>query len=170
MKKALIVIDFQNDFIDGVLGSAEALSVKNDVLALLKNFEGDLIFTLDTHDENYFNTKEGLNLKIKHCIKGSKGWQMPDEFQPFLAKALRIFEKNTFGSLDLADFLRTQNYDELHFCGLISHICVFHNIILAFNASLNTKLIFHSKASASINEDLEDAHKKLLESFWVEII
>lgn len=170
MKKALVVVDFQNDFIDGALGFEKAKGLKERILKLLSEFKGDVIFTFDTHNKDYLQSKEGKNLPILHCLKDSVGWQMPDEFSPFLQKATKIFEKNTFGSLDLALFLRQKQYEQIEFCGLVSHICVFHNIILAFNSALNTKLILHKNATASFDEKLEHHAFELLKAFWVEFI
>lgn len=170
MKKALVVVDFQNDFIDGALGFEKAQTLKERILKLVSEFEGDLLFTFDTHEKDYLNTKEGQNLPVSHCIKGENGWQMSAEFAPFLQKASGIFEKGTFGSLDLAEFLKAQNYEQVEFCGLVSHICVFHNIILAFNALPNAKLILHQNATASFDETLQNHAFELLKAFWVEIV
>lgn len=170
MKKALVVVDFQNDFVDGALGFEKAHSLKERVLKLVSEFKGDLLFTFDTHEKDYLATKEGRNLPVPHCIKESAGWQMSAEFTPFLQKATKIFEKSTFGSLDLAEFLKAQQYEQIEFCGLVSHICVFHNIILAFNALPNVKLILHQNATASFDEELEKHAFELLKAFWVEIV
>lgn len=170
MKKALVVVDFQNDFIDGALGFEKAQALKERVLKLAGEFEGDLLFTFDTHGKNYLATKEGQNLPLPHCIKGEFGWQMPDSFSPLLKKATKIFEKECFGSLELAKFLRQKRYEQVEFCGLVSHICVFHNIILAFNALPNAKLILHQNATASFDEGLQNHAFKLLKAFWVQII
>lgn len=170
MKKALVVVDFQNDFIDGALGFEKTKGLKERILKLVSEFDGDVIFTFDTHGKDYLNTKEGQNLPVCHCQKDSIGWQMPEIFQPFLQKAKKVFEKNTFGSLDFALFLKKEQYEQIEFCGLVSHICVFHNIILAFNSALNTKLILHKNATASFDERLEHHAFELLKAFWVEII
>ena len=169
MKKALVVVDFQNDFIDGTLGFDKAKMLKSEILRLVSEFEGDLIFTFDTHGKDYLSTKEGRNLPVPHCIKGENGWQMSAEFTPFLQRA-KIFEKGSFGSLDLATFLRGQNYSQVEFCGLVSHICVFHNIILAFNALPNARLILHQNATASFDEALQNHAFELLKAFWVEFV
>ncbi|TQR30364.1 hydrolase [Campylobacter sp. MIT 99-7217] len=168
MKKALIIVDYQNDFIDGSLGFEGALKIKDEILRLCKDFEGDLIFTLDTHKKDYLSTKEGLNLPVLHCQEGAMGHKMPAEFQSFLQRA-KIFKKGSFGSLELANFLKDEGFDELHFAGLISHICVFHNIILAFNALPNAKIILHQNATASFDEALQNHAFELLKAFWVEL-
>ena len=170
MKKALIVVDFQNDFIDGALGFDKAKTLQSEILRLMSEFDGDIIFTLDTHAQDYLQTKEGRNLPVPHCIKGEQGWQMPQKFAPHLQKVRKIFEKGSFGSLDLAAFLREQGYEQVEFCGLVSHICVFHNIILAFNALPNARLILHQNATASFDEGLQNHTFELLRAFWVEFM
>ena len=170
MKKALIVVDFQNDFIDGALGFDKAKTLQSEILRLMSEFDGDIIFTLDTHAQDYLQTKEGRNLPVPHCIKGEQGWQMPSKFAPYLQKARAVFEKDSFGSLDLAAFLREQGYEQVEFCGLVSHICVFHNIILAFNALPNARLILHQNATASFDESLQNHTFELLKAFWVEFV
>lgn len=170
MKKALVVVDMQNDFIDGVLGFAQAASVTQNVARLASEFKGDLIFTFDTHEEDYLQTKEGRNLPVTHCVKNSGGWQVAKELQPFLQRAVKVVEKGGFGSLQLAEFLQKQGYDEVEFCGLVSHICVFHNIILAFNALPNARLVLHKDATASFDLALQEHAFALLKAFWVEVV
>lgn len=170
MKKALIVVDYQNDFIDGALGFEGARAVEAEILRLCESYEGDLIFTFDTHGQDYLQTREGQNLPIKHCIKGSFGWQMPEIFAPHLQRATRIFEKGSFGSLELANFLREKGYEELAFCGLVSHICVFSNIILAYNALPNASICLYEKATASFDKSLHEAALQILRAYWVKIL
>ena len=105
MKKLLIVVDYQNDFIDGSLGFKKAIYIKENILNLLNKFD-DFVFTFDMHNDDYLSTKEGLNIPIKHCIKDTLGFKMPKEFDIFLKKNKKIFYKDTFGSLELANFLK----------------------------------------------------------------
>ncbi|TXE84448.1 cysteine hydrolase [Campylobacter peloridis] len=169
MKKLLIVVDYQNDFIDGSLGFKKAINIKDNILKLLNDFD-DFVFTFDTHDKNYLKTQEGKNIPICHCIKDTLGWKMPSDFDKYLKKAKNIFYKDTFGSLELANFLKDSDYKQIHFCGLVSHICVFFNIILAFSANPNSKIILHSDASASFDANLEKKAYELLQSFGVIIV
>ncbi|WP_348518676.1 cysteine hydrolase family protein [Campylobacter sp. CCS1377] len=173
MKKAFVVIDYQNDFIDGSLGFEKALEIKENIINELSKLDFNtthLLFTYDTHDENYLKSKEGINLPIKHCIKESFGWQMPEVFEPFLQKAHKIFYKNTFGSLEFANFIAKSEYEEIHFAGLVSHICVFCNIILAFSAKPNARLVLHQNLSASFDENLEKSAFDLLKAYGVELV
>ncbi|EHC7504018.1 cysteine hydrolase family protein [Campylobacter helveticus] len=170
MKKVFVLVDYQNDFIDGSLGFEKAPSIKSEIIRLLSEFEGDLLITYDTHLEDYLQTREGQNLPIKHCIKGTKGWDMPSEFAPFLSKAKKIFHKNTFGSIEFANFIEKSDYEEIHFCGLVSHICVFFNVILAFCAKPNAALILHKNATTSFDEALENHAFELLKSYGVKLV
>lgn len=172
MRKAFVIVDYQNDFINGNLGFKKASLIKKNILELLRNLDfkdTHLLITLDTHSKDYLQTKEGKMLPITHCTKHTWGWQMPSEFEEFKIRAEKIFYKDSFGSLEFANFIAKSSYDEIHFCGLISHICVFHNILLAFNAKLNVKLILHQNATASFNKSLENAAFNLLKAFGVEI-
>ncbi|EGM0490098.1 cysteine hydrolase family protein [Campylobacter coli] len=173
MKKAFVLVDYQNDFIDGSLGFEKALKIKENILDTLNQIDFNtmhLLLTYDTHDEDYLKSKEGLNLPIEHCIKDSSGWQIPKDFTPFLQKAHKVFHKNTFGSLEFANFIAKSEYEEIHFAGLVSHICVFCNIILAFSAKPNSRLILHQNLSASFDENLEKSAFDLLRAYGIEIL
>ena len=96
MKKLLLVIDMQNDFIDGALGTKEAEEILPAVIQKVKDFDGDIIFTRDTHFENYLETQEGKNLPVSHCIKGSTGWELAPELDLMLkGEALSDFVTET---------------------------------------------------------------------------
>lgn len=119
MKKAFVIVDYQNDFINGSLGFQKAFLIKENILNILKNLDfkdTHLLITLDTHSKDYLQTKEGKMLPITHCTKDTWGWQMPDEFKEFIIKAEKIFYKNTFGSLEFANFIARSSYDEIQFC------------------------------------------------------
>ncbi|MBK1971322.1 cysteine hydrolase family protein [Campylobacter sp. TTU-622] len=173
MKKAFVLIDYQNDFITGSLGFEKALKIENKILNLLNNInfnDTDLLITFDTHDNDYLNSNEGKLLPIKHCIQNTLGWQMPKNLQKYIPKAKKIFYKNTFGSLELANFINKSTYKELYFCGLVSHICVFCNIILAFSAKPDAKLFLYQEASASFDVNLEESSYNLLKAYGIKII
>ncbi len=100
MKKVLVVIDMQNDFIDGALGTKEAQGIVENVVSKIKGYEGETVFaTRDTHKENYLETSEGKHLPVPHCIMGTKGWEIRDEIAKALNRAgAEIIDKPTFGS------------------------------------------------------------------------
>ena len=131
MRKILVVVDMQNDFIDGALGTKEAVQIVDKVVEKIKGFEGEVLFTRDTHFENYFETQEGKSLPIKHCIKSTQGWEIRKEID-----ALRkndAIDKVTFGSSELFEVLEDESLkkkiDEIVFVGLCTDICVISNAI-----------------------------------------
>ena len=95
--KYLIVVDVQNDFVDGDLGSKEAADMMSRLIQKVKSFDGEVIFTKDTHFENYLETQEGRLLPVKHCIKNTDGWEFPTELAP-LAEGRKVYEKSAFAS------------------------------------------------------------------------
>ena len=127
MNKILIVVDMQNDFVSGSLGTAEARDIVTNVRTKLDSFDGDVIFTRDTHNEEYLKTNEGKHLPVEHCIKGSRGWEIIDELKPYVKK---VIDKPTFGSTELVEYLKTKNYDSFELCGLCTDICVVSNALL----------------------------------------
>ena len=132
MKRLLVVVDMQNDFITGALGSAEAQNIVPEVASLVRQSvtEGsELVFTLDTHGENYLSTQEGRLLPVAHCIKNTAGWELIAALAPFATEA-KIFEKGTFGSVDLAEFVKRNGFEEVTLCGVCTDICVVSNALL----------------------------------------
>ena len=132
-KKLLAVIDMQNDFITGVLGNAQCRSVVSNVVKKVNHTDADIVYTLDTHGEDYPDTQEGRKLPVKHCIKGTPGWELIPELEHIQEKT--HFEKNTFGSTQLAEWIRKQGYTEVELIGVCTDICVISNAmtIKAFN-------------------------------------
>ena len=132
MRKILLVIDMQNDFIDGALGSDEALSIVTGVAQRISEFDGEVVFTRDTHFEDYPSTQEGRKLPVPHCIKGSEGWQISSDLP--IPKDAKIFDKLTFGSPDLVEYIRSENakmpISEIELVGLCTDICVISNAFL----------------------------------------
>ena len=126
MKKTLIVIDMQKDFIDGSLGTKEAVAIVDNVKAKIAKYaeEGDeIIFTRDTHQENYLETNEGKHLPVEHCIEGTDGWQ--------IAKGLEVpgaiyIDKPSFGYMDWKDY----DLQEVEIVGLCTDICVVSNALI----------------------------------------
>ena len=99
--KFLIVVDMQNDFIDGALGTSEAVAIVPYVKSVIENFDGKVFFTRDTHFENYMDTREGKNLPVKHCIKGSFGWEVYGETAKALAEVEAYCNREAEGVLEL---------------------------------------------------------------------
>ena len=134
MRKLLIVIDMQKDFIDGALGTPEAEAIVENVKNKICAFPPeDVIFTMDTHGEDYMETQEGKNLPVPHCIRGTEGWRLHPEIAALAGRPAMIYEKPTFGSMELANDLRILSEKEeieLEIVGLCTDICVVSNALL----------------------------------------
>ena len=133
MRKILVVVDMQNDFIDGALGTSEAAAIVENVKLKIREYRPEDIFaTMDTHGPDYLKTQEGRNLPVEHCIKGTEGWKIRADIAELL-DGVRIFEKPAFGSIDLARELSgiASNEDiEIEIIGLCTDICVVSNALL----------------------------------------
>ena len=135
--RILVVVDMQNDFIDGALGSAEAVKIVPYVKNLIEHFDGKVLFTRDTHFENYMATQEGQNLPVPHCIEGTDGWQIRAELDAL--RQTDAIDKLTFGSKELVEVLaKEENVESITFVGLCTDICVISNamVVKAFYPEL----------------------------------
>lgn len=132
MQNVLLVIDMQNDFIDGSLGTPEAVKVVTNVAKKIEEFSGRVIFTRDTHEENYMETQEGKNLPVIHCIRNTKGWEICEELKKYQTE--EVFDKPTFGSMELGAFLKAEDQKEkigkITVIGVCTDICVISNVLL----------------------------------------
>ncbi len=165
MQKILVVVDMQNDFIDGALGTKEAMAIVPRVKEIIENFDGKIYFTRDTHDKDYLNTQEGKNLPVLHCIKNTEGWQIEKSLQPY---AKNIIDKPTFASTYLASELARENsleeISEITFIGLCTDICVISNAILAKAQLAETKIIVDASACAGVTPK---SHQNALEAMKI---
>ena len=156
----LLVIDLQNDFVDGALGNKGNDKIVKPIESLVENFDGEVIFTRDTHDENYLENLEGSHLPVKHCIKNSKGWQIKID-----TKNHKIIDKPSFGSYELVEYLKKLNEKEkiknIYMVGICTDICVLSNAILIKNALLNTEVTVIEDLCKATNEK---NHKIALEA------
>ncbi len=134
MKKYLVVVDLQRDFVDGALGTKEAQAIIPAAAEKIRNFEGEIYVTFDTHGENYMETAEGKKLPVPHCIKGTDGWKLDKEIAKALkGKGYHRVEKPTFGSVKLPKLLAKSAGDEpfeVTLIGLCTDICVISNALL----------------------------------------
>lgn len=169
MKKLLIVVDMQNDFISGTLGTKEAQAIVPKVKAKIAEYvsNGDFVwFTRDTHGENYLDTQEGKNLPVKHCIKGTWGWEIADSLCPDNYKADIIKDKPNFGSLMLADDVyhilqrmadEGEALDEIELIGLCTDICVVSNALILKAKFPETKITVDAACCAGVTEESHNA-------------
>lgn len=174
MKKILIVVDMQKDFVDGALGSDEAVAIVDNVVDKIKNHDGDIIVTYDTHFENYMDTQEGKNLPVLHCIKGTKGWELDDKVQQALnEKVYTTIEKLTFGSTNLPQYI-ADNYNpeeiEIELIGLCTDICVVSNALLLKANFLETKVSVDADCCAGVTVDSHNAALLTMKMCQVNVI
>lgn len=161
MKKLLIVVDMQKDFIDGALGTKEAVEIVPAVIKKIEEYQArkdEVIFTLDTHFENYLDTMEGKKLPIPHCIKGTPGWELQQEIGGFDGKR---FEKITFGSLDCARYVAEGRYESVELVGLCTDICVISNALVIKAAIPSVPILVDSKCCAGVTPK---SHENALEA------
>ena len=142
----LIIVDMQNDFIDGALGTKEAKAIVPDVVKKIKDFDGEIIYTRDTHEENYLDTQEGRNLPVAHCIRGTKGWEICPQLEALRSENDIVIDKPTFGSRTLAEELEAiaaKEEIEVTLVGLCTDICVVSNALLikAYLPEIQVKVI-----------------------------
>lgn len=134
MKKFLVVVDMQKDFVDGALGTAEAVQIVPRVVDKINSFDGEIIVTYDTHSDNYMETSEGKKLPVPHCIKGTDGWALERAVNTALnGKSFTALEKPTFGSVELPKVIRELAGNEefsVELIGLCTDICVVSNALL----------------------------------------
>lgn len=158
MSKYLVVIDMQNDFIDGALGTKEAQAILPKVIEKVNAFKGPVMFTRDTHEENYLKTQEGQKLPVVHCIRGTKGWEIQEDLNAYALKNHSlIFDKPTFGSTGLAGCVsgiaRMAPIDEIELVGLCTDICVISNALLLKAALPDTEIIVDASCCAGVTPE-----------------
>lgn len=149
--KLLVIIDMQNDFVSGSLGTAEARAVVPQVRKVILDWDGMLAYTLDTHGSDYLNTSEGKSLPVEHCIAGTEGHQLVDELEELL-KSAKAFEKPTFGSVPLASWIASlKDLKQVVLVGLCTDICVVSNALLikAMRPELSVRILSSSCAGST---------------------
>lgn len=164
MKNILIAVDMQKDFIDGALGTKEAEAIVDNVARTVKNFDGEVIFTRDTHYDNYMDTQEGKNLPVPHCIKDTEGWQIDKKLAAIIDadSSIKIFDKPTFGSVELAEYLkRSGGIEKVTLIGLCTDICVISNALLIKAYLPETEVSVIESCCAGVTPE---SHKNALEA------
>ncbi len=174
MKKFLVVVDMQNDFIDGSLGSPEAQAIVPAAERKIKEFDGDIFVTLDTHYENYLTTAEGIKLPVKHCIKGTDGWQLaPRIAEALKGKKYECVEKNAFGSLRLPELIRKAAGEDdfsVEFIGLCTDICVVSNVLIVKAAFPAAPISVDSSCCAGVTPAKHEAALETMRSCQTDVL
>lgn len=167
--KILVVVDMQVDFITGSLGSEAAKAIVPNVVNKVKNFDGKVIFTRDTHGENYMNTQEGRKLPVAHCIKNTEGWQICDELKPYVTE---VIDKKTFGSVDLPQYIKSleKSIDEIEICGLCTDICVISNAMILKAAFPEVNIIVDSSCCAGVTSESHNTALEAMKAVQIEIV
>ncbi len=159
--KLLVVVDMQNDFIDGALGSKEAVGIVEKVYDKVKSFDSEILFTQDTHGDDYMSTQEGRKLPVPHCIKGTKGWEICDVLEPF---AKNRVTKETFGCIILPECILDyfeEEPEEIELVGLCTDICVISNAMILKAAFPDIPVSVDSACCAGVTPE---SHKNALDA------
>ncbi len=173
MRKILLVIDMQRDFVDGALGTPEAQAIVDRVAAEIKKYPTEnVIATRDTHPDNYLDTQEGRNLPVVHCVKGTEGWQLNEKVAAALGGA-RIIDKPTFGSVELARTLAAMAEKEpldVTLVGLCTDICVVSNALLVKAFLPETPVSVIADACAGVTPESHAAALQTMKMCQIRII
>ena len=173
MKKLLIVVDMQNDFVDGALGTKEAEAIVDNVAKKISDFDGDIYATYDTHFGNYMDTSEGKKLPVPHCIKDTAGWQLNEKVQTALdKKGYTKVEKITFGSVDLPQIIADKYKEEIEIelIGLCTDICVVSNALLLKAHFPDIKISVDSSCCAGVTPEKHKAALETMSSCQIDVL
>jgi len=173
MKKLLVVVDYQNDFVDGTLGFAGAELLDGVIADKIKTYRAEnnsVVFTKDTHYDDYLDTQEGRNLPVAHCIENSHGWEIYGKTGEMVQSGDKIFLKNTFGSDELYEYIKKSDYESIELVGLVSNICVISNAVLAKTARPEAVIIVDSNATKSFDNSLNDKTIDVLKGLQVKVV
>ena len=175
MNRYLFVIDYQNDFVDGALGFSGAEKLDGRISEKVRAYgKGHVLFTRDTHFENYLETREGRNLPVKHCIKGSFGWEVYGETAKALAEVdAKAIDKLVFG-MDVTDpdtaAVLPEEADEIELVGLVSNICVVSNAVVLQSKYPEATIIVDAACTDSFDKSLHEKVLDVLAGFQVKVV
>lgn len=171
MQDILIVVDMQNDFIDGALGTPEAIAIVPKAAEKIRSFPGRVLFTRDTHEENYLETQEGKNLPVPHCIRGTEGWQICPQLAELCTEP--PIDKETFGSAGLAALLQTANQENpiqsITLIGLCTDICVISNALLLKAFLPEVKITVDASCCAGVTPESHHLALSAMKACQIEI-
>lgn len=168
----LVVVDYQNDFVNGSLGFSGAEKLEKPILKKIQQYiiDGDeVVFTLDTHASNYLDTEEGKYLPVPHCIKGTEGHKLYGNVARISKFASAIFEKGTFGCEALGEYILDGKYENIELCGLVSNICVLSNAVIAKTAAPYAHIIVDAKCTSCADPALNEKALDIMQSLQIEV-
>lgn len=173
IRRCLIVVDYQKDFVDGSLGFAEAVALDRGIAEKIRAYHqrgDDVIFTLDTHDDAYLSTQEGQQLPVPHCIAGTPGHALYGETAACVRAEDRQFCKPAFGSMDLALYLREHPYEEIELVGVVTNICVISNAVLVKAALPEARVIVDGALCASNDRGLHESALAVMKGLQIQVL
>lgn len=183
MKRLLVVVDYQNDFVNGSLGFEEAVQLDERIAAKIDAYReaGDVIyFTLDTHHHDYLETQEGINLPIEHCIEGTPGHELYGQVGERLQGYDEVYMKPTFGSAKLferlirlqkiSEGLGIQPFESIELVGLVSNICVLANAVIARTACPEVPVIVDARCTASADPEMNAKALDVMEGLQIQVV
>jgi nicotinamidase-related amidase len=174
MKRFLVVVDMQNDFVDGALGSEQAAAIVPAAVKKISSFDGDIFVTLDTHFEDYLQTSEGKKLPVAHCIKGTNGWRLNKDIKAVLdEKDFTEVEKNTFGSVNLPGLIKKAAGEEdfsIELIGLCTDICVVSNALLLKASFPEAPISVDSACCAGVTNEKHEAALETMRSCQIDVL
>ena len=171
--KALVVVDYQNDFVNGSLGFAGAEKLEDIILGKIADTRaqgGQVIFTFDTHGENYLDTAEGRKLPVVHCVDGTEGHRLYGRVAQAVQDGDILIKKPAFGSLELADLLKKCAFDEVELCGLVTDICVVSNAIIAKAALPESRIVVDGSACATADPAAHERALSVMRGVQIDVI
>lgn len=172
MKKYLIVVDYQNDFVTGSLGFKKAEQLDDRIAEKIEKYRSEnweIVFTFDTHEENYLNINEGRNLPVAHCIKGTDGHKLYGKTANMLKQSDKCFYKPSFGSAELFEYLKAEKFDIVELCGVVTNICVISNAVLAKTALPEAEVSVDSLCVASNDDSLNKSALDVMQSLQINV-
>lgn len=173
MRKVLVVVDMQKDFVDGALGSNEAVAIVDNVVNKINEFDGEIIVTYDTHQDNYMETREGKYLPVPHCIENTDGWLLNDKVENALVgKGATRIKKPTFGSVKLVDVLSDvdEKNTEVTLIGLCTDICVVSNAMLLKANYPEMNIVVDASCCAGVTVESHNAALTTMKMCQIDVI
>lgn len=173
MRKILVIVDVQNDFVDGSLGTQEAVNIIPNLIDKIKNWDGDIIVTKDTHGDNYLETAEGKKLPVEHCIDGTEGHNInKDVFAELLYTGINFstLAKRTFGSTALPEIIRGIDIESIELVGLCTDICVISNALILKANYPEIPIIVDASCCAGVTPEKHKAALEVMKSCQINVI
>lgn len=171
--KALVVVDYQVDFVSGALGFDGAEKLEEIILERIEEYRntgGQVIFTLDTHREDYLETAEGKKLPIVHCVDGTEGHKLYGGVRQAVKDGDIVIKKPAFGSLQLGDYLKRGGFDEVELCGLVTDICVISNAVIAKAALPESRIVVDSRACLTADPVAQQRALEVMRGVQIDVL